>query len=62
MSKKQTIYQVVTGVNYEGLSVGKEWKAFKTAEAAREYAGVLNDTESMEYDYVGIIETDIEDN
>jgi hypothetical protein len=60
MSNKQTIYQVVTGVTYEGLCVNKQWKAFKTAEAANEYAGVLNDTESMEYDYVGIVETELE--
>jgi|LakMenEpi03Aug12_release.lakeMendotaPanAssembly.Ray.scaffolds.fasta_scaffold162767_3 hypothetical protein len=60
MSNKQTIYQVVTGVSYEGLGVNKHWKAFKTAEAAKEYAWVLNDTESMEYDYVGIVETELE--
>jgi hypothetical protein len=60
MSNKQTIYQVVTGVTFEGLYVNKQWKAFKTAEAAKEYAGVLNDTESMEYDYVGIVETELE--
>jgi hypothetical protein len=61
MSNKQTIYPVVTGVYYEGLCTGKEWKAFRTLEAAKEYAGVLDDTESMEYDYVRILETDIED-
>lgn len=60
MSKKQTIYQVVTGVYYEGLAVTKQWKAFTTAEAAKEYADVLNDIESMEYDYVGIVTTELE--
>jgi hypothetical protein len=58
----KTIYQVVTGLRHEGICVTKQWKAFKTSEAAEEYAGVLADTESMEYDYVGIVETDIEDN
>jgi hypothetical protein len=60
MSKKQTIYQVVTGVYYEGLGVTKQWKAFTTAEAANKYADVLNDIESMEYDYVGIVTTELE--
>lgn len=58
MSK--TIYQVVTGVTYEGLSVNQYWKAFTTAEAANEYAEVLNSTQSMYYDYVGIVETELE--
>jgi hypothetical protein len=62
MKTISTIYQVATGVRYEGLRANKHWKAFKTSEAAEEYAGVLADTESMEYDYVGIVETDIEDN
>jgi hypothetical protein len=61
MSNKQTIYQVVTGVTFEGLRVNKHWKAFRTAEAANEYASILDSTESMEYDYVGIVTTDIED-
>jgi hypothetical protein len=60
MSNKQTIYQVVTGVTYEGLYVNKQWKAFTTAEAANKYADALNDIESMEYDYVGIVTTELE--
>jgi hypothetical protein len=59
MSKK-TIYQVVTGVTYEGLYVNKQWKSFTTREAANEYASILDSTESMEYDYVGIVETELE--
>jgi hypothetical protein len=59
MSNK-TIYQVVTGVTYEGLYVNKQWKAFTTREAANEYANILDSTESMEYDYVGIVEMELE--
>ena len=59
MSKK-TIYQVVTGVTYEGLCVNKQWKSFTTREAANEYASILDSTDSMEYDYVGIVETALE--
>jgi len=59
MSNK-TIYQVVTGVNFEGLRVTKYWKTFTNAEAANKYADVLNATESMSYDYVGIVETELE--
>jgi len=58
MSK--TIYQVVTGVTYEGLNVNQYWKAFTTSEAANKYAEVLNSTQSMYYDYVGIVETELE--
>jgi hypothetical protein len=60
MSNKQTIYQVVTGVTFEGLYVNKQWKAFTTREAANEYASILDSTDSMEYDYVGIVETELE--
>ena len=65
MSNK-TIYQVVTGIQYEGLCVNKQWKAFKTAEAANEYADTLIDMEGvgnwvgMYYDYVRIVETELE--
>lgn len=59
MSNK-TIYQVVTGVNFEGLRVTEHWKTFTNAEAANKYADVLNATESMSYDYVGIVETELE--
>jgi hypothetical protein len=55
-----TIYQVVTGVTYEGLNPNQYWKAFTTAEAAEQYAEFLNSTESMYYDYVGIVETELE--
>jgi hypothetical protein len=54
MSNK-TIYQVVTGVDFEGLRVTEYWKTFTNAEAANKYADVLNATESMSYDYVGIV-------
>ena len=66
MSKKQTIYQVVTGIAYEGLCVSKQWKAFTTAEAANKYADTLIGNEGagatidMYYDYVGIVETELE--
>ena len=65
MSNK-TIYQVVTGIAYEGLCVSKQWKAFKTAEAANEYADTLISNEGvgatidMYYDYVRIVETELE--
>ena len=65
MSNK-TIYQVVTGIQYEGLCVSKQWKAFKTAEAANEYADTLISMEGvgnwvgMYYDYVRIVETELE--
>ena len=66
MSNKQTIYQVVTGIAYEGLCVSKQWKAFTTAEAANEYADTLIAMEGvgnwvgMYYDYVRIVETELE--
>ena len=66
MSKKQTIYQVVTGVYYEGLGVTKQWKAFTTAEAANKYADTLISNEGvgatidMYYEYVRIVETELE--
>jgi hypothetical protein len=65
MSNK-TIYQVVTGIQYEGLCVTKQWKAFNSAEAANEYADTLIATEGigatidMYYDYVRIVETELE--
>ena len=65
MSNK-TIYQVVTGIAYEGLCVSKQWKAFKTMEAARQYADTLIGNEGvgatidMYYDYVRIVETELE--
>ena len=65
MSNK-TIYQVVTGIAYEGLCVSKQWKAFKTMEAAKEYADTLISNEGvgatidMYYDYVRIVETELE--
>jgi hypothetical protein len=61
-----TIYQVVTGIAYEGLCVSKEWKAFRTLEAAKEYADILSINEGvgatidMYYDYVRIIQTELE--
>ena len=66
MSKKQTIYQVVTGIAYEGLCVSKQWKAFTTAEAANKYVDTLISNEGvgatidMYYDYVRIVETELE--
>ena len=65
MSNK-TIYQVVTGIRYEGLSVTPHWKAFNSAEAANEYADTLIDMEGvgnwvgMYYDYVRIVKTELE--
>jgi hypothetical protein len=65
MSNK-TIYQVVTGIQYEGLCVTKQWKAFNSAEAANEYADTLIAMEGvgnwvgMYYDYVRIVETELE--
>ena len=65
MSNK-TIYQVVTGIAYEGLCVSKQWKAFTTAEAANKYADTLIGNEGvgatidMYYDYVRIVETELE--
>jgi hypothetical protein len=65
MSNK-TIYQVVTGIQYEGLCVTPHWKAFTTAEAANEYADTLTPMEGVGnwadeyYDYVRIVETELE--
>ena len=65
MSNK-TIYQVVTGIRYEGYNVTPHWKAFKTAEAANEYADTLIAMEGvgnyidLYYDYVRIVETELE--
>ena len=65
MSNK-TIYQVVTGIRYEGLCVTKQWKAFKTAAAANEYADTLIPMEGvgnyidLYYDYVCIVKTELE--
>ena len=66
MSNKQTIYQVVTGISYEGLCVTPHWKAFNSAEAANEYADTLIDKEGLGtwadeyYDYVRIVKTELE--
>ena len=65
MSNK-TIYQVVTGIRYEGYSVTPYWKAFNSAEAANEYADTLIAMEGvgnyidLYYDYVRIVETELE--
>ena len=65
MSNK-TIYQVVTVIRYEGLSVTPHWKAFNSPEAADEYADALIDKEGLGtwadeyYDYVRIVKTELE--
>jgi hypothetical protein len=54
------IYQVVTGIDYEGLCINQYWKAFTTKEAADEYAESLMDEKTILFDYIGIVEMELE--
>ena len=54
------IYQVVTGIDYEGLYPNQYWKAFTTKEAADKYAESLVDEKTILFDYIGIVETELE--
>jgi hypothetical protein len=54
------IYQVVTGINWEGLSANGYWKAFTTKEAADKYAESLMDEKTILFDYIGIVEMELE--
>lgn len=64
MSKKQTIFQVVTGMTYEGYSIDSNTKCFRTYESAVEYANKLvaqlDSGNTAWYEYVRVIEWDLE--
>ena len=67
MSKKQTtIFQVVTGIPYEGYTIDSNTKCFGTYESAVDYAKMLVDRLDtgaagvVWYEYVRIMEWELE--